>query len=75
VQSVHIRDRTAHRKTVQNFIEKTSRLYEQKCRAALPAPALERYVKRWVRWMTSGQVLPNMIVCYGKRGALTPAPL
>jgi len=53
------------RKTVQNFIEKTSRLYEQECRAALPAPALERYVKRWVRWTTSGHLLPKIVLCFG----------
>jgi hypothetical protein len=44
------------RKTNDNFLEKASRLYEQECRAALPATALEMYVKRWVRWATSGRL-------------------
>src|ERR1700674_5252950 len=29
------------RKTIDSFLEKASRLYEQECRAALPATALE----------------------------------
>ncbi len=41
------------RKTIENFLEKASRLYEQECRAALPATALEMYVKRRVRWATN----------------------
>jgi hypothetical protein len=36
----------------ENFLEKTSRLYEEECRAAIPATALEMYVKRWARWAT-----------------------
>ena len=37
------------RKTIDNFLEKASRLYEQECCAALAATALEMYVKRWAR--------------------------
>lgn len=33
------------RKTIENFLEKASRLYEQECGAAPPATALEMYVK------------------------------
>ena len=32
-------------KTITNFIEKASRLYEQKCRAASARAALEMYVR------------------------------
>jgi hypothetical protein len=63
------------KKTIVKFIEKTSRLYEQECCAALAATALERCVKRWVQWMTSGQVLPNIVLPFGWLGALTPAPM
>jgi hypothetical protein len=41
---------------VANFIEKASQLYEQKRSAVLAATALEMYVRRWVRWTTSGRV-------------------
>jgi len=47
---------TVAAKTVTNFIEKVSRLYEQKCRAASACAALEMYEKRWVRWTTSGRI-------------------
>jgi hypothetical protein len=43
-------------KTIGNFIEKASRLYEQKCRAASDRAALEMYVSRWARWTTTGRV-------------------
>jgi len=43
-------------KTIANFIEKASRLYEQKRSAVSAATALEMYVRRWVRWTTSGRV-------------------
>ncbi len=43
-------------KTIENFIEKASRLYEQKRRAGSTATALEMYVRRWLRWTTSGSV-------------------
>jgi hypothetical protein len=42
-------------KTIVNFIEKASRLYEQKRSAVLAATALEMYVRRWVQWTTSGR--------------------
>jgi hypothetical protein len=38
------------KKTIANFIEKTSRLYEQKRRAVSAAMALEMYVRRWLMW-------------------------
>jgi hypothetical protein len=62
------------RKTIDNFLEKASRLYEQECCAALAATALEMYVKRWRRWAMSGDRLLNIIVCDGKLGALRHAP-
>jgi RNA-directed DNA polymerase len=47
---------TVAAKTIANFIEKASRLYEQKRSAVLAATALEMYVRRWVQWTTSGRV-------------------
>jgi RNA-directed DNA polymerase len=44
------------KKTVANFIEKASRLYEQERRAAPAASPLEMYVRRWLRWAGSGLV-------------------
>lgn len=44
-------------KTIENFLEKASRLYEQKCRPGSTATALEMYVRRWLRWSTNGHVL------------------
>jgi RNA-directed DNA polymerase len=44
------------RKTIDNFLEKASRLYEQECCAALAATALEMYVKRWARWATGSRL-------------------
>jgi len=38
------------KKTIANFIEKASRLYEQERRAATAAAPLEMYVRRWLRW-------------------------
>ena len=43
-------------KTIQNFIEKASRLYEQESRAGFASTALEMYVKRWVRWTMSDRL-------------------
>ena len=47
---------TVATKTIANFIEKASRLYEQERSAVLPVAALEMYVKRWLRWTTSGRI-------------------
>ena len=44
---------TVAAKTIANFIEKASRLYEQKRRAGLARATLEMYVRRWARWTTS----------------------
>jgi hypothetical protein len=41
---------TVAKQTIANFIENASRLYEQKCSAALALTALEMYVGRWPRW-------------------------
>lgn len=45
---------TVARKTMANFIEKASRLYEQKRRTGSAATPLEMYVRRWTRWAGSG---------------------
>jgi Reverse transcriptase (RNA-dependent DNA polymerase) len=44
------------KKTIDNFIEKAFRLYEQRRRTAVSAVSpLEMYVRRWLRWTKSGQ--------------------
>jgi hypothetical protein len=48
---------TVAKKTIANFIEKASRLYEQERSADLAATALEMYVRRWFRWSVSGAVV------------------
>jgi hypothetical protein len=42
------------RKTIENFIEKASRLYEQKRRAGSIASPLVMYVRRWLGWAEGG---------------------
>jgi hypothetical protein len=42
------------KKTISNFIEKASRLYEQERRAVSAATALEMYVRRWLGWAKGG---------------------
>jgi hypothetical protein len=42
-------------KTIDNFIKKASRLYEQRREmAVLAVSPLEMYVRRWLRWTKSG---------------------
>jgi hypothetical protein len=41
-------------KTIAIFVEKASRLYEQKRSAVLAATALEMYVRRWLGWAEGG---------------------
>src|SRR6185312_15644809 len=50
------KSRLVRRTTPLGRIERASRLYEQKCRVASDAMALEMYVKRWMRWTTCGRV-------------------
>ena len=45
---------TLAKQTIANFIEKASRLYEQKRRAVSAATALEMYVRRWLMWAMGG---------------------
>ena len=47
---------TLAKKTIANFIEKASRLYEQKRNAVSAATALEMYARRWLMWATGGIV-------------------
>jgi hypothetical protein len=47
---------TVAAKTLANFIEKASLLYEQKRGAVLAATALEMHVRRWVRWTRLGEM-------------------
>jgi hypothetical protein len=54
------RELAVAKKTIANFIEKASRLYEQKRKVDSAATALEMYVRRWVRWVRSGRLnLPD----------------
>jgi hypothetical protein len=61
------------KKTIANFIEKASRLYEQKCRAVSTAPALEMYVRRWVQWANGGMIVV-VRVCRSEIRLATHAP-
>jgi len=45
------------KQTVANFIEKASRLYEQKRRSVSAVSPLEMYVRRWMRWALSGAIV------------------
>ena len=42
------------RKTVENFIERSARLYEREPRGGVSSPRLGLYVKRWYRWVGAG---------------------
>ena len=54
------------KKTIENFIEKASRLYEQKRSAGSSATALEVYVRQWLRWsragLKSGRLISSIVV-------------
>lgn len=52
-------------KAIAKFIEKASRLYEQKRSAVLAATALEMYVRQWLRW--AGNALCETVVRVGKQ--------
>ncbi len=41
------------KKTVENFISRATRLYEQEPEGGLTSHRLGVYVKRWVRWLDS----------------------
>jgi hypothetical protein len=47
---------------ISNFIEKASRLYEQKRRAGSARATLEMYARRWVRWANGGLVIPRVVL-------------
>ena len=49
---------TVAKQTIANFIEKASRLYEQKRRTGSAVSPLEMYVRRWFRWTRSGAIDP-----------------
>ena len=49
---------TLAKRTIANFIEKASRLYEQKRSGVSAAAALEMYVRRWFQWTRSGAIDP-----------------
>ena len=42
------------KQTIENFLEKASRLYEQRRSAGRAAAALEMYVRRWQAWVAGG---------------------
>jgi hypothetical protein len=54
------------KKTIENFIEKASRLYEQKRSAGSSVTALEVYVRQWLRWsragLESGRLISSTII-------------
>jgi hypothetical protein len=45
---------TVAKQTMANFIEKASRLYEQRRRAVSAVSPLEMYVRRWLGWAKGG---------------------
>jgi len=51
---------TVAKQTITNFIEKASQLYEQERRADSAVPALEVYVRQWLKWARAG-VLERVI--------------
>jgi hypothetical protein len=63
---------TVAKKTIANFIEKASRLYEQERRAPSDVSLLEMYVRRWVGWARSGVVVYTGVG--GEPGSLLPVP-
>ena len=48
------RSLTVARKTIENFLERALRLYEQEPGERGGSPRLESYVTRWRRWATAG---------------------
>ncbi len=51
------------KQTIENFIEKASRLYEQERRAASAAGSpFEMYVMRWLQWANSGMIVPGAVL-------------
>ncbi len=42
------------KKTIENFIARAARLYEQEPREGFASPQLGLYVKRWVSWVGAG---------------------
>ena len=59
---------TLAKQTIANFIEKASRLYEQKRRAVSAATALEMYARRWLMWPQAGSSV-------SATGAIPPAAM
>ena len=57
---------TVAQRTVANFIEKASRLYEQKRSAVSSVSPLEMYVRRWLGWAKAGVWLdgPDGMFCF-----------
>ncbi len=48
------RSLTVARKTIENFLERALRLYEQELGGRFSSRQLESYVARWRRWATAG---------------------
>ena len=44
-------------KTIEKFLARAVRLYEQEQRESFDSPLLGLYVKRWVRWLYGGLTL------------------
>lgn len=54
---------TVARTTIENFIEKSSQLYEQERRTPSDVSPLEMYVRRWVRWTQGGLLRLTLGMC------------
>jgi len=49
------------KKTVENFVERALRLYEQEPGEALASARLGLYVRRWVRWAGGAVTEPSVL--------------
>jgi hypothetical protein len=59
---------TVAKKTIANFIETASRLYEQERRAASAAASpFEMYVRRWVQWANGGMIVAGAVLATRKQ--------
>jgi len=54
---------TVARKTIENFIKKASRLYEQERRTPSDVSPFEMYVRRWVLWTQGGLYPLTLLMC------------
>ena len=59
------------KKTIENFVARAIRLYEQEPGEARASARFGLYVRRWVRWANAG--LPIGVVGINRRSPVTTA--